>query len=188
MTEPIERVFGRQLAVASALAVIACVLTLSACGGGSEGATSTAVERGEPSAEFAGSGPNGKLAKAGKEASAEEREAASEVLEENLQARAAGDWESQCGSLAAGLIKGLEKTAAKGGSEKSCAAILEAAAKKAPEATLEDTMTEPIAALRVNGSRAFAFYHGAGGKDYVVPLQKEGGGWKVAAIATQEAP
>jgi hypothetical protein len=49
-------------------------------------------------------------------------------------------------------------------------------------------MTGRIAALRVEGAEAFAFFHGTGGIDYVIPMKKVDGRWKVGAVAPQEAP
>ncbi|MGV1048669.1 MAG: hypothetical protein ACOYD4_09135 [Solirubrobacterales bacterium] len=197
------------------IAVLLCVASmavLSACGGSSDSAggstSSTAGDSsstagsstsppttksssdggGEPSAEFAGKGQNGELATAGKESSVEEREAASKVVEASFVARAAGDWAGQCETLAAPLVKGLEKAGSKGILKGSCPATLETMAGKAPKAALENTMVEPLAAVRVKGRLAFGFYHGSGGNDYVIPLEKTGGEWKVGALAPQEAP
>jgi hypothetical protein len=188
--------------------VLLAVLVLAGCGGGSgstedsapgtaastasttsESEPSTAEPSGaEPSAEFVGKGENGTLAKIGKEADATEREAASEVVEESLEARAEADWKVQCETLAAFLIKQLEKAAVILGASGSCAEALETESAPTPPPVLASTMTEPIAALRVKGTRGFAFYHGAKGKDYVMPMAKEGGEWKVASLQEQETP
>ncbi len=187
--------------VALATAVIAMVV--AGCGGSggdtgsattssssetesSESSTSSDGSKSEPSAEFAGEGPNAELVTFGKESDEEEREAASEVIEENLEARAAGDWEAQCLTLAEPIINGIEK--ASGGTGAGCAKELEAQASSAPESLLANPMTEPIAALRVGGPRGFALFHGANSKDYVMPLLKEGGEWKVASLTTEEVP
>lgn len=196
--------------VALFLAALACALALAACGGGGGSSATTSAggasgasgspstnsssstakdgKGGEPSSEFAGKGPNGELATAGREATAAEREAASKVVALSFAARETGDWGSQCGTLAAAVLKQLETPTSKLEKRRSCLEALEALAKKSPRSARENTMTEPLAALRINGSQAFAFYHGAGGKDYVVPMEKEGGEWKVAALAAQEAP
>jgi hypothetical protein len=81
----------------------------------------------------------------------------------------------------------IESEAGAGVFKQKCAEALEAAAQKASN-SLKNTMVEPLAALRVNGKQAFAFYHGAKGKDYVIPMEKEGGEWKVAALLPEEAP
>jgi hypothetical protein len=152
----------------------------------SESSKSSDGSNSEPSAEFAGEGPNAELVTFGKESDVAEREAASEVLEENLEARAAGDWEAQCLTLAEPIVKGIERSA--GGTGAGCAKSLEVQASSAPESILANPMTEPIAALRVGGIRGFALFHGANGKDYVMPLLKEGSEWKVASLTTEEVP
>lgn len=181
---------------ALASAAVLCAIVLPACGSGGgsspSGATTgpgeNAASKAEPSAEFAGKGANGELAKAGEESSAGEREAASTALEEDFEARAAGDWAAQCETLAPVVIKEVEKRATKGILVSDCATVLKQAGEKAPKASRENPMPEPLAALRVNGNQAFAFFHGTGSRDYVIPMEKVAGAWKVAALSPQEAP
>jgi len=200
-----RRSAGRWL-IALALAAVACCLALSACGSssgggttGGEGTTAGGPTTGSDttssggggkgaSAEFVGKGENGTLAKEGKESSAAEREAASEALEESFEARAAGDWAGQCASLTKSAVEAVEAGVPKGKKKKGCAANLETLGKQAPKAVLENPMIEPIAVLRISGSQAYAFFHGAKGQDYVMPMEKEGSDWKVGALTPQEAP
>jgi hypothetical protein len=159
--------------------LIAAAMLVAGCGGG-------AVETDrEPSSEFHAKGPNAPILKAGKEADPEEREAASQVVEESLAARASEDWEGQCGTLAAPLIKGIEE-AGKALGAKGCAKSLEAQAAPTPPAARANTLTGAIDALRGVRGRGFALYHGTGGRDYVMPLVKEAGEWKVASLTEQE--
>jgi hypothetical protein len=177
---------GIKLAIATGL--IATVVV--GCGDGSSeapGSAAASTPTGQ-SAEFVGGGPNGKLATLGKEAEAAEREAASRVLEESFQARAARDWAGQCSTLVAPLASQIEQASSVLASGVGCAKALEAQAEKATPSTLVDTMTGPIDVLRVNGNRAFAFYHGTQGEDYVIPMAKEGGEWKVASLLAKKAP
>ncbi len=163
----------------------------STAGGSSSGAEgSTAAEAGssKPAAGFVKKGANNSLAEFGTEAPAEEREAASTVLEENLKARASGDYATQCESLSARSLKKIEENSGPLGKQ-PCAQKLGAEAKKAPTGLLEDTMTEPVAALRVKGNRGWALYHGKGGKNYAMAMEKEANGeWKVASLTTQTLP
>jgi hypothetical protein len=142
----------------------------------------------EPSAEFLGKGKNGKLAKVGKEASAEEREAATKVLQESFAARETRDWTAQCETLAPPLIKQIEKAAGALNAAGGCAKALEAGAKPVPTSSLASTLTGPIAALRVEGNNGLAFWHGPGGKDYVIPMGDQGGEWKLLSLQEQPAP
>jgi hypothetical protein len=71
----------------------------------------------------------------------------------------------------------------------TCAENLGAAGEKAPKDALVDTMKSSIGALRLIGDgQAFAFYHGNDGKDYLIPMELEGGSWKVAALTAQPIP
>jgi hypothetical protein len=176
-------------------ASVVILMTVTGCGGSSSSGDSTPSQpasskgsKSEPSAEFTGQGPNSGVAKFGKEAAPAEREAASNILEESLQARADGEWEAQCSTLAAPIIKGVEKTGSALGAGDGCPAALEAQAKPAPESVRANPMTGPIDVLRVGGNRGFALFHGTKGKDYVIPLLREGGEWKVASLVTEEAP
>jgi len=172
----------------TAATVVVIALALSACGSSSTSTNSSSAESAEPRAAFAGKGENGELAMAGSESTPEEREAASSVVEESLKARAAGDFAGQCETLASELIKGLEARGSKGILKKNCTTTLEGMARRATPGSLNNPMTEPLAALVVNGNLAFAFFHGAGGKDFVVPMEKEGSAWKVSSLEVQETP
>jgi hypothetical protein len=141
----------------------------------------------EPSKEFVGKGKNGQLAKIGKESSVAEREAASRALEENLDARAGGDWETQCETLASATVEQVEKGGAVLGAKSSCPEALEAQAGPVPPPARANTMTGPIDAFRVNqGINGFAFWHGTHGRDFVIPLIKQRGEWKVVALQEEE--
>jgi hypothetical protein len=146
---------------------------------GSEGSASTQAE---PSRQFLAPTGENEIPKFGKEADAAEREAVSKIVAESQQARAAGDWATQCATLAASVIKTLEKTASPLLSGHSCAKELEAEAANVPKYILANTMTGPIDALRVGPKSGYALYHGTKGVDWAVPITKEGGEWKVGAL------
>lgn len=124
----------------------------------------------------------------GEEASSSELAEADAAVSAYLDARANSDWAAMCADLSEGAIKPLELLADRAPQfkEKGCAAILAALMGRAPAVTRVNTLTSPIAGLRVEGDRGFALYHGAKGVDYFVALAKEDGKWKVAAIAPSE--
>lgn len=169
---------------------------VAGCGGGdsdssSDSSSSATTSTGtssevEASAEFFKPGSKNQFATFGSEAGAGEREAASSVLEENFKARAAADWATQCSSLTISAIKKIEQGAAPVG-VKGCVKGLEAQAlplvKSQPVRI--NTLTGPIDALRVEGNKAIALYHGTKGVDYAIPLAKEEGEWKVDALVTR---
>jgi hypothetical protein len=178
-----------------AIVVAALAMAATGCGGSGSSAdkssNSTATPapegpKGEPSAEFLGKGPNGKLAKVGREASAAEREAASRVLEKSFNARAAGEWAEQCKTLASSLVLQIEKSLQVLAGVVTCSKALKVQAGSVPPSVRANNMTGPVVALRVNqGINGFAFYHGTDGKNYVIPLIKQHG-WKLVSPAAQE--
>ena len=129
----------------------------------------------------------------GQESAAPEREAASAILTENLKARQAAEFASQCSSLGkAGLETVVGKIGAGGAEIKKaqakCPTTLKGLAE--PLATSNEarknTLSGPISALRVEGTKGYALYHGNDGKDWAMPMEKEGGKWLVASISTTE--
>lgn len=198
------------------LVAVVCALALSACGGsgssgegtasaGSSAATKAETETSpetkvspegeapttkakteEPSAAFAGKGKNGELATVGKESTAAEREAASKVVEESFKAAESEEWAAQCATFSLELAEGIEKSSKLTG-RLSCLQSIERLAKE-NGGPPESPMTEPLAALRVNGSRAFAFFSGVGNRHFVIPLARESGQWKLASLGPEETP
>lgn len=165
--------------------VLIAAIAMAGCGGSSSDAGET-----EASKTFLSAKGKNKIVKFGEEADADEREAASEVLEENLKAREAGKWAKQCASLTVSQQKEAEETVNYFGNNNSCVRSLlgQATPVSASAAKRANTMTGPIDALRVKGDRGYALYHGAKGKDYAIPMKKEDGEWKVDAIVTTELP
>ncbi len=124
-----------------------------------------------------------KIVKFGKEGSAEEREAADVVVDESLKARESGDWAGQCATL---NKTGMKEIPGVAGKEKECAKLLEkfASPVSATKEIREDQLEGSIAALRVQGEKGFALFHGKDGNDYALALEKEGGAWKVSSVNT----
>ncbi|HVV91266.1 MAG TPA: hypothetical protein VHB53_12285 [Solirubrobacterales bacterium] len=176
------------------MGLIALLVTLSAaaCGGGSQGgssgADSASAVSAEPSAEFMGQHGNNSFARYGELAPAEEREAASHVLERNLRSRAAGDWSAQCATLTKAVVDEIEERARLLQIDEGCALDLKAEAEPVPKSVRADTLNGPIDVLRIDGNEAYALYHGKHGLDYAMPMKKEDGVWKVASEVTVRIP
>ena len=173
-----QRVLGA-LIVAAALTIVSV-----GCGGGS----SSDANEPEASKTFLVKGDSNKIAKFGEEADEDERDDASEVLEESMVAREAHDLETQCSSLTAGAIKRAEEEAAVWEPGRGCEPNLRELGTPWPitKEIRENAMTGPVDALRVKGDRAWALYHGAKGKDYAMRMKKEDDEWKVDSLTTTE--
>jgi hypothetical protein len=180
--------------IAFGVAAVALLLTAIWTGCGSGSSASSASESNPepvgttaPSAEFVGKTGNNKPASFGRVVSEAEREVASKVLEENLKARAAGDWVAQCATMTAEKRSQAEIYAPPG---TGCAGGLKVQAEplSGSKEVRANTMTGPIAVLRVEGKFGYALYHGKKRQDYAMLMKKEGSKWKVAHLATNEVP
>ncbi len=209
---PASNPMMRMVWVVSALLVVMALAVLAGCGGSTStpSSTSSSNSSSEPdpastpssqkgggtSSEFISPGGENKYAKFGEEASDEEREAASRILTESLEARQAGEFEAQCSTLSKAP---LEELAAGSGAPVGLTgqALVEACGKGLKKLATplsgsaevrKNTLSGEIAVLRVKGKKGYALYHGTEGADYAMPMEKEGLGWKVAALVTLEVP
>lgn len=185
------------LAVLLTIVVVACggdSTTTSGAGAGGKGKQpKSAVEgpgssSGGGSAEFITPGGDNSVQNFGQEASAAEREAASDVLEAYMWARSEDAWAKQCAYLAKAAIEPLKELIASSPQfkeDRGCVGVLAALGGRSAAPPI-NTMTGPIGSLRVGSGRAFALYHGIEGIDYVIQMTREGGGWKVAVLAPLE--
>jgi hypothetical protein len=144
----------------------------------------------EGSASFRTQGGDNSIQDYGGEADRAEIDAATAVLRSYLDARASADFAKQCVYLAKGTVAPLEEFAKRSSQlkGKGCAEILSALVSNASTAALTNTLTGDLASLRIEGKRGFALYHGDEDVDYFVPMVKEGGEWKVAALSPSEFP
>ncbi|MGC1165181.1 MAG: hypothetical protein WA862_03655 [Solirubrobacterales bacterium] len=198
----------RKLVLALALTALLAA-GLAACGGDADdsSATGTAATKQEApssgsadaapeddsaagSTSFRTPGGDNSIQNFGEEADAAEVDAAGAALAGYLRARSEDDWAGQCAYLAAATVAPLEELAMRSPQikGKGCAAVLPALTAGAPKSTRANTMTAGIASLRFEGDRGFALYHGTRGVDYFVPMTREGGEWKVGALAPTEFP
>jgi hypothetical protein len=134
--------------------------------------------------EFRVPGGDNSVQEFGAEAGRSELARAGAALHGFLDARAAGEWSKACTYLTKSAIAGFEQLAArsKQGPE-GCGAVMKALSGGVPKSSLEEAAQADVGALRTEGSRAFLLYHGAHGTDYAISMAKEGGAWKVGALA-----
>lgn len=202
------RRWGGSRYVIAGLAAVLLVLCLTSCGGDQDASGSSAADE-RPAAgrqetesvagtdktttTTTGKGPHGaevflnengssKVTEFGVEASAAERQAAAEAVGGYIEGGAAERWSQQCRYLSRSILEPLEVAAAEAGQgEDSCAEILEAIAERTPASRRVDNMASAVGSLRVQGNRGYALYRGTDGSDYVIPVSREDGQWKVAA-------
>ncbi|HEY3435319.1 MAG TPA: hypothetical protein VGK41_06675 [Solirubrobacterales bacterium] len=126
----------------------------------------------------------------GEEGTAAEREEASKVVHAWMKARVAEDWTTVCGFLSRPYVKNLlwDVRGVTEGRVKTCPGALEYFGENAVGKS-GNSLTGPIDSLRVKGPddvetewEAWAQWHGAT-KDWVLPLEREGGVWKVASAS-----
>lgn len=133
-------------------------------------------------ASFKTKGADNSIPESGSEASAAELGAAAAALHGYLDARATGAWAKACSYLAPALAAQLSQLT--GAPRKlPCARLLAGLAAGIPAASAREAAIAVPGALRVDGERALLLFHGAHDTDYFIPMAREGGRWKVAAIA-----
>lgn len=118
----------------------------------------------------------------GSEASASVRGEAEAVLSGYLRAREAEDWPAACAAMSAQVAKQLALLSGRSGTT-DCAKAYAALAEHGSAAERADPMVGGIASLRIESPHAFALFFGPGKQQYMMPLEEEGGGWKVTQIA-----
>jgi len=118
----------------------------------------------------------------GSEASASVRSEAEHVLSRYLRAREAENWPAACAAMSAQVAKQLALLSGQSG-KADCVNAYAALAERGSAAERADPMVGAIASLRVESPNAFALFFGSGKQQYMMPLEAEGGGWKVTQIA-----
>ena len=117
----------------------------------------------------------------GREATPVEREEASRLLHGWLRARENENWPKDCSYFHRWYRESLVKDAhgVTSGKVKNCPQALAYFGHEA-SGDYVDNLPGPIVSLRVRGGQGYAQYHGTDGRDWIVPMNKEDGKWKVA--------
>lgn len=122
----------------------------------------------------------------GHEGTAAERKTASSVINAWLRVRKAKNWAKDCSYFSASYAESLVTDGhdVTNGKVKNCPEAL-AYFKGYASGAGHDTLEGVIDSLRVDTNRAghtaaYAQWHGTDGNDYVLPLEKEHGVWKIA--------
>lgn len=182
-----------------AIAVVGVLASVVVCGCGSSKPSSvgTSAEARPypwlkgPSRAFLVPGGDNVVQTFGEEATKKERQRASHVIALWMNARAARDWQQDCSYFSRAYVHSLVATDASQvthGTVKTCPAALRFFGHRA-SGNYKNNLSGEIDSLRVGegegvgGNRVtsgYAQYHGNDGKDWVIPLEKEAGEWKVA--------
>jgi hypothetical protein len=143
------------------------------------------------SEQFKVKGGDNSVQEYGSEAEEAELREAAEVVHSFYVARIAEEWARACSDLSRHALEGFEALAAKVPQlkGKGCAQILAALAQPLSPALQHDATAVDAHALRHEGSQGFLIYTGAPGKAvYSMPLDLEGGLWKLGALIGSVLP
>jgi hypothetical protein len=159
----------------SALVAGALLALLSGCGDSSETSGSDQFRDQTESA----------LLDFGAEGSDAELEEATDAVEGFLEARSGENWEAMCAQLSGAMVDKLENLATNSTSlsDTSCASFLETFTQLSPQ-ELDETSVD-AAGLRHAGEQGYLIYNGAGELVYAMPMDEEGGEWRVAGISAK---
>jgi hypothetical protein len=137
------------------------------------------------SAQYRVKGGDNSIQDFGEESGESELEEAAAALHGFYAARAEEDWPAACSHLTKAVAQQLEQLASRSDklSGKGCAGILPALTPPLPPAVQKELTVVDAGSLRTEGERAFLIYRGGEGTTYTIPMAREGGAWKVAALA-----
>jgi hypothetical protein len=145
----------------------------------------THTDSGGGAEQFETKGGDNSIQESGEEVDASELEEAAAALHAYLDARAAGAWEAACSYMASGITQSRQQLAAASKQQGAlgCPELLAALSAGVPAAARREAAQADVGSLRVEGDRGFILFHGARDTDYFMPMAREDGRWKVAALA-----
>lgn len=122
----------------------------------------------------------------GEEGNESELEEAEETVSDFLAAHSKEDWEATCDLLSRPMLDKLERlaTTSTGLEDTSCNAFLEAFVVLSPQEKRAGAEIE-AGSLRHQGAKGYLIYSGSGEVVYAMPLDRQGGEWRVAALSAQ---
>lgn len=154
-------------------------------GGGSSAAVSTPLKiSGGGSAQFRVKGGDNSIQNWGTESGDSELRAAAEAVHGFFVARAEEDWATACTFLASSVVSQFRKLVARSELKgKGCAPALEALTRPLPAAQRRKTTIVDAGSLRIGKKHSFLIYYGEGHTAYGMPLEDDGGAWKLTLLA-----
>lgn len=186
------------------LAVMLVLASMAAagCGGGDSTSSSKEGPKEEkvdwsmyppgPTRQFIVPGKDNAVQTFGWEATDAERKQVTALIISWMRARTAKDFMKDCSYFSRGFAKGITEDAhsvspnkekvksyASGG-QKSCAEALAYFGEEASGDFRNTFGRGPVVSLRINEVHGYAQYHGNDGLDWVVPVAKENGEWRIS--------
>lgn len=159
-----------------AAALLAAVL-LSACGdsGADKGSAQYSDRTDSPLLEF------------GQEGSEKELGEATEATHTFFVDRAAGNFKGACAQLGKSILGRIEHLAVKstGLEDTSCPSFLESFLRLSAQER-RDSTTVDGGGLRRKGPSGYLIYGGVGDTVYAMPLEEEGGEWKLGSLSSKQ--
>jgi hypothetical protein len=156
----------------------------SGAGSGSKDVATPLKVSGGGAEQFRVKGGDNSIQDFGGESDESELQEAAEVVHGFFVARAEEQWSTACSYLAKSNVGQLEQIARQAKSASTdCAAGLAAFTRPLPAELEREITTVDAGSLRREGEQGFLVYYGAGGDTYAMPLQEEGGSWKVTALS-----
>jgi hypothetical protein len=138
--------------------------------------------------QFGSRGGDTSIQRYGARAPEPERDEAESALRAYLDARAAADWPAACRQLSKTVIAQLARYPSPGGSQgKRCDQVLPGLFRSVTDSVLREAAVVEVGPFRVAGKRGFLLYHGTD-VDHFMPMQREAGSWKVAAVSASPLP
>jgi len=178
----------RRLTVTSLAVALLFAAAAAGCGGGDSTTTAettkdplAAYPKG-PTRQFIAPGADNVVQEFGREATAAERKQVSKTVEAWLRARVRGEWARACSYLhKKNVADAIEMGSIDTGKHlTSCAQGLAALTRNGE--TPRDNIKGGVASLRIGGGHGFAQYHGKEGRDWIVPVRRDDGFWKIAGF------
>jgi hypothetical protein len=120
----------------------------------------------------------------GIEGTSEERVQAASAVKAYLDAQVAGDWARACSYLLGEIREHLEALQEKAPNPQAggCPKAMQAFIGSVPKGALRIIADLHVLSMRVAGNRGFLIYEDGEAAPTEIPLQREGGKWKVRAL------
>ena len=188
--------------VAIVLALAALTAVAGCGGGGGTDSTSGSGSKEEtidwsmyppgPTRQFIVPGEDNAVQTFGWEATAAERKQATNIITAWMRARAVTDWAKDCSYFSRGFAEEITEDAHgvspskekvksyASGKQKSCAEALAYFGEEASGDYRNTFGDGPVVSLRIDETHGYAQYHGNDGLDWVAPVARENGEWRIS--------